>query len=196
MSTFADQIPEAGRARALLLARGADAIEHPGGTLYEHLGRVAATLAAWGAGAAVQLAGLCHAFYGTDGFQPALLALSERGVLARAVGCDVEELVYFYGSCDRDAVYPQLGQAGPPEFTDRFTGGAMIPGEAELQTFVEITAANELDVVTHNPELAAKHGEVLLELFTRTRGLLSPPAWHACESTLRPLARRDTGSLA
>lgn len=86
VSTFADEIPEAGRARALPLAQGADAIEHPGGTLYEHLGRV---LAAWGAGPVVQLAGLRHAFYGTDGFQPALLALSERGMLTQTVGRDV-----------------------------------------------------------------------------------------------------------
>ena len=32
-----------------LLACGTDRLEHPGGTLYEHLARVAALLAEWGA---------------------------------------------------------------------------------------------------------------------------------------------------
>jgi hypothetical protein len=35
---------------------------------------------------ALQLAGLCHAFYGTDGFPGALLPLDRRGELAAAVG--------------------------------------------------------------------------------------------------------------
>jgi hypothetical protein len=55
-------------AQKLLRARGAGGLPHPGGTLLEHLSRVRAQLAAWGAAPAVQLAGLCHAAYGTDGF--------------------------------------------------------------------------------------------------------------------------------
>ncbi len=34
---------------------------HPGGTLLEHLRRVAALLRSWGADPAVEVAGLCHA---------------------------------------------------------------------------------------------------------------------------------------
>lgn len=73
-------------AQALLHARGANNMEHPGGTLFAHLGRVRTMLAEWGADEDVQLAGLCHAAYGTDGFAVALLALNERPVLAEAIG--------------------------------------------------------------------------------------------------------------
>ncbi len=173
--------------RSLLWVHGADRIEHPGGTLYEHLNRVQNQLQEWDASVTVQAAGLCHAAYGTDGFAPALLELSERRVLAHAVGADVERLVYLYASCDRAAVYPRLGQAVPVVFTDRFTATSATLGEAELRAFLEITAANELDVLTHNPALAAQHSAGLLDLFTRARDLLSPLAHNACESTLRPL---------
>jgi hypothetical protein len=64
--------------RALLRERGAEAIAHPGGTLYAHLLRIHNRLADLELGAGVRLAGLAHAVYGTDGFAVALLKLTER----------------------------------------------------------------------------------------------------------------------
>lgn len=61
----------ADQAIALLRKLGAADIAHPGGTLVAHLQRVQRQLAEWGARPALQLAGLCHAFYGTDGFPTA-----------------------------------------------------------------------------------------------------------------------------
>ena len=57
---------------ALQMLEAADAahIQHPGGTLMAHLKRVKALLDSWGARPALAAAGLCHAFYGTDGFPP------------------------------------------------------------------------------------------------------------------------------
>ena len=54
------------RAVALLRQLGAARMSHPGGTLLVHLRRVERQLAAWEARPALRLAGLCHAFYGTD----------------------------------------------------------------------------------------------------------------------------------
>jgi hypothetical protein len=48
-------------------ARDAGEVPHPGGTLLAHLRRTHAPLEAWQARPAVRLAGLCHAFYSTDG---------------------------------------------------------------------------------------------------------------------------------
>lgn len=172
---------------ALLLALVADTIDHPGGTLYTHLHRVAATLDQWDATPTVQYAGLCHAFYGTDGFAPTLLALSERDRLTRAVGPQVEALVYLYSSCERAAVYPQIGEPGPLLFTDRFTTRTSTLTGSESRAFLEITAANELDVLTHNPEMASRYGAELLQLFIRAGDLLSREAQKACRETLAPL---------
>ena len=59
-----------------LLACGTDRLAHPGGTLHEHLARVAALLAEWGAEEVLQYAGLCHACYGTDGYGEVLLSVA------------------------------------------------------------------------------------------------------------------------
>jgi hypothetical protein len=172
------------RIRDFLLDRGADQMTHPGGTLYEHLVRVAELLAAWGADEDLQAAGLCHACYGTDGYPAALLALSARPVLADLVGARAESLVYLYGSCDRDAVYPALGRAGPVSFRDRFTGRSRTPAEPEVRAFAELTAANELDVIRHNPAMAARYGTALGQLVTRTRPRLTDAAWGAWSEQL------------
>ena len=58
------------------------------------------------------MAGLCHACYGTDGYDQALLGLDERPVLTALAGVRAESLVYLYGSCDRAAVYPARGKTG------------------------------------------------------------------------------------
>src|SRR3954454_16181055 len=111
-------------ARALLRRFGADRTPHPGGTLLTHLERVRIQLALWDARPALQLAGLCHAFYGTDGFPTALLPLDRRTELASVIGPDAEAIVHFYASCDRGATYPHLLE---PRFRDRFTGRTYAP---------------------------------------------------------------------
>ncbi|WP_156727208.1 DUF6817 domain-containing protein [Streptomyces apocyni] len=174
-------------ATALLITCGADTTEHPGGTLLAHLHRVQTLLATWGARPTLQLAGLCHAFYGTDGFPAALLDLSERPRLTEAIGQEAEELVYFYASCDRTATYPTLTAThahAHAHFHDRFTGKKFTPPLPQLRDFAELTAANELDLAHANPDFRAKHGPDLLTLLTRFRPLLSENAWQQTRTTL------------
>ncbi|MEU6984963.1 DUF6817 domain-containing protein [Streptomyces sp. NPDC046324] len=170
-------------ARDLLIARGADGMDHPGGTLLAHLDRVEARLTAWGAREALRLAGLCHAFYGTDGFAGHLLPLERRAVLAAAIGAEAEELVYFYASCDRNVSYTELGNEDG-RFRDRFTGETFIPTQRQRRDFAELTAANEVDVLRENRELWSRYGGGLLKLFTRWRSLLSEPAFEAARELL------------
>ncbi|MFB7786502.1 DUF6817 domain-containing protein [Streptomyces vinaceus] len=199
------------RALALLRERGAGRLDHPGGTLLAHLERVHARLGVWGARPALRLAGLCHAFYGTDGFATALLPVGRRAELAAVIGAEAEEIVYFYASCDRAASYPTLaadvatdapsdvpsgrsrgagaadGEAVPsvaPAFRDRFTGHVHRPDRQSRRDFAELTAANELDLARIDPAFRAAHGPGLLALFTRVRGLLTEPAWQDCRAVL------------
>ncbi|UIX32261.1 hypothetical protein LUX31_20675 [Streptomyces sp. GQFP] len=157
---------------------------HPGGTLLEHLRRVQLLLAEWDADPAIQTAGLCHATYGTDGFAPALLPLTERATLVALIGEPAESLVYLYASCDRAAVYPRIDGTGAVAFRDRFTGLERIPPLADLRAFLEITAANELDVLKHNTALAEQHGPELLAFLTRAGSLMSSAAQDAVAQQL------------
>ncbi|MFB4305851.1 DUF6817 domain-containing protein [Actinomadura sp. GTD37] len=167
-------------AAELLLTRGADRVEHPGGTLLAHLRRVHAMLGEWGARPELRLAGLCHAFYGTDGFGTALGDPRRRGELIDVVGTEAERLVYLYASCDRRSSYPHLASADGP-FTDRFAGAVLRPPQADRRDFAELTVANEVDVLTASAELRAAHGRALADLFATWRPLLSPPATRAVE---------------
>lgn len=159
-----------------LASLGAATLPHPGGTLLEHLSRVRRRLAEWQASLEVQAAGLCHAAYGTDGFPTALLDTDRRDVLAALIGKWAEELVYLYGSCERRSTYPRFGGGTPVVFRDRFTGGERTPDAAQARAFAEITAANELDLVAHNPEAAERFAAGLLRLLDRMAPLLSPSA--------------------
>ncbi|MFK0043829.1 DUF6817 domain-containing protein [Streptomyces sp. NPDC090741] len=191
------------RALALLLELGAGQLEHPGGTLLAHLERVHARLGAWGARPALRLAGLSHAFYGTDGFAAALLPVARRAELTAVIGAEAEEIVYFYASCDRAASYPTLASDIPggadadadaadneavssvaPAFRDRFTGHVHSPDLQSRRDFAELSAANELDLARVDPAFRAAHGPGLLALFTRLRGLLTEPARRECQAVL------------
>lgn len=171
------------KAVALLERLGAAEMTHPGGTLLAHLLRVQDQLARWGARPALQLAGLCHAFYGTDGFPTALLPLERRDELAAAIGAEAEELVYLYASCDREATYPTLRDDHAP-FHDRFSDREFTPEPAQLRDFAELSAANELDLARIDSAFREKWGAELLALFTRFRPLLSQPAWSDCQLVL------------
>ncbi|WP_371413854.1 DUF6817 domain-containing protein [Streptomyces lunaelactis] len=170
---------------ALLREHGAEGMPHPGGTLLAHLDRVRQRLSQWGARPELQLAGLCHAFYGTDGFAHALLPLDRRSELAAVIGTEAEELVYFYASCDRRASYATLADEDAA-FRDRFTGGTYPPSRARRRDFAELTAVNELDLARADGAFRTRHGASLLRLFTQWRPLLSDAAWADVRDVLVP----------
>jgi hypothetical protein len=164
-----------------LSSRGAGEIDHPGGSLLEHLVRTADTLSSWGADEHLQAVGLLHATYGTDGFARGLATLGERAVICDVASPAVEADVYLYGSCDRAATYPRLAR-GDRCFVDRFTGEVVAVDVARTCRFVELTAANEIDVFEHNRGLRSAHGaEVATWLSSCARFLSSSAitAWDA-----------------
>jgi hypothetical protein len=150
--------------RAWLRERGAEAVEHPGGTLYAHLSRVHDRLGRLGLDSDLRLAGLAHAAYGTDGFGVALLDPKERSTLRDIIGAPAEQVVYRYGSCDRRRTWPYLARTGA--IWDRFTDEVEMLPAVPLRAFVDLTIVNELDVVEQAPAVAEKHGGRLRELFS------------------------------
>jgi hypothetical protein len=132
-------------AQALLRDLQAGHVDHPGGNLLDHVQRVHNLVTDWGGGQHVRLAALCHAMYGTDGFNHALLPLDQRARLRAAIGDQAEQLVYRYDACDRKQTYHRLG-ATPLPLTDRFTGDVIALAGADLIDFALLSIANELDV--------------------------------------------------
>ncbi|MEU7905415.1 DUF6817 domain-containing protein [Actinoplanes sp. NPDC049118] len=159
--------------RAWLRERGAETVDHPGGTLYAHLGRVHDRLGALGHGPDVRLAGLAHAAYGTDGFDLALLAPTDRATLRDLVGERAETLIHLYGACDRSRSWKALPETR--RVWDRFTGLALDLAPDQVQPFTDLTIVNELDVVERDPGIAERHGAALRTLFESWAPLASAP---------------------
>lgn len=156
----------------LLRARGAEAIDHPGGTLDAHLDRVRLRLAALGASPDLQLAGRAHAVYGTDGFDVPLFSLDERPLLAGLIGADAEALVYRYGACDRKLTWSDLPTTR--RVHDRFTGGVETLSADEARAFAELSLVNELDLAEHATGFLDRHGDFFRRLTANWAPLLGP----------------------
>lgn len=165
--------------RAWLRERGTERIPHPGGTLYAHLGRVHDRLV----GPDPRRAGLTHAAYGTDGFAVTLLDhATQRDELRRLIGPAAEAMVYRYGACDRGRTWPALAATG--EVHDRFTGGVEVLPADDLRPFVDLSIVNELDVVEHDPTVAARYGDHFRRVFATWAGLASPAVFAEARRTL------------
>ncbi len=167
------------RAFDLQRTLGAEQIDHPGGSLHAHLRRVHALSVEWTAAPRTQLAAICHATYGTDGFRHALLSTAERQRLRHVIGPDAEALVYLYGACDRVRTYRELGRH-PLIVIDRFTGRSRAIQGTELRDFAVLTIVNELDVVRHARLPASTRTEI--------RDLIAALANYAPEAAARALA--------
>lgn len=173
--------------RAWLRERGADRIDHPGGTLYAHLCRVQERLATLGCDADVQLAGLTHAVHGTDGFDVVILDRADRATLRGLVGAAAADLVHRYGICDRRRSWRRLAETG--EVHDRFTGEVTTLRGEELRAFVDLSVVNELDVFEQDPSVLDRHRAYFRELFAAWTPAMSP----AVASEARRLLSAEAG---
>jgi len=155
-------------ARSFLDACSASRVGHINGDLLSHLEGTRRLLAEWEADEDLQLAGLCHAAYGTDGFPPSLIDVSDRGPLREAIGERAEADVYFYASCDREFVYPLFGREEPIRFRDRFADVVFNPDVESVKRFVELTFANELELAREGPAFREKHRDFFIDFFRRS----------------------------
>jgi hypothetical protein len=177
-----DDDPVTLRTREWLRQRGADDIEHAGGSLYEHLGRVYDRLGRLGLDDDVRLAGLTHAVYSTDGFAVSLLDVADRGTLRALVGQRAELQVYRYGGCDRGHTWRSL--AVTRAIRSRFTGACDSPRPDELRAFVDLSIVNELDVAEHDPTVLARYGDYFRDVFATWADLASPAVLADAENVL------------
>jgi len=168
----------------LLKALGAQAFAHLNGSLVEHLCRTEALLAEWGAPDVVRTAGLFHAIYGTDGYEPALMDAAARRTVALAIGDDAEQIVYLYGACDRDVFHPRIGTPAQRLFADRFSGDEYAISRERLAQLCEITVANEIELAMGSVSFLDKHRGDFAGLLGRMAGLVSNAGMRAARRLL------------
>src|SRR5215471_1629833 len=161
---------------------GAADFQHLNGPLINHLEGTYEYLKAWSNREELCVAGLYHAVYGTAAFDKSLISISKRDQIAGIIGPEVEHIVYYYGACDRDILYPQIGRTDEISYRNRFTGGTEILTQEMLSDLLELTLANELEIVTRDRAFLEKQRSRYDALFARFEKYVSRPAY---ESYLR-----------
>jgi hypothetical protein len=169
---------------AHLQTLGAGELQHLNGSLVAHLRGTEALLRSWGANESLCVAGLYHAVYGTDGYNPALTLLDGRKSIAALIGTTAEELAYLYGACNRNVFYPRIGTEAQLRFADRFTNTEYAIEASQLTSLCELILANELEIASNSAEFRAKYGAALSKLFERMSGLVSEAGFQAYRSIL------------
>lgn len=173
MEEYAEQYDAA---VSFMKSRNADSTDHSGGDLLGHLEATAELLQSWGNTTDVCLAGLCHAVYGTEGFQRSMLDLSQRDVLQEIIGPAAEALVYFYASAERNSFCPSITR-GPVKFRDRFTGNVFEPDGAMIRDCLELMLANDVEISRREESFLRYTQPYNSELFTRCRDFVSDPGF-------------------
>jgi hypothetical protein len=165
---------------------GVGEFSHLNGSLESHLLGTYALLVEWKNPGYVCDAGLYHAVYGTQplkalGIPHKEYSPSDRPKIREIIGEESEQLVYLYGACDRDFLYPQIGSPGAL-YRDRFTGKEQGLLSGTLRDLLEVTMANELEICISGPSIKKKHRHSLIELFDRFQGLVSEKAYNHYKS--------------
>lgn len=158
-----------------VLRAGGASVAHPGGDLAAHLGRVAAILERWNVESTIVDAGHLHAAYGTEGFGASIVESGAQNELIDLVGKEAEVLISLYCRCDRRASYPSWA-SNNAVVIDRDNRQVTPIYDSQRKALINITIANEIDVLSHDPELMRQHGCDLAELFGHWRQWLTEPA--------------------
>ncbi len=172
MNALSDFTEKYDAAVSLLTARGAPSVDHSGDGLLAHLVATCDLLQSWGNSEDICLAGLCHAVYGTDGFECALLDLNERDLVQEIIGSDAERFAYLYASCDRKTFYPTIAR-GPVKFRDRFTDTVYEPSEEMVRACLELTLANDVEIARREEAFLKYLQPHHSEFFVRSKAFIS-----------------------
>lgn len=152
---------------------GAEELRHPSGNLMSHLEGTRRLLESWGNRDELCRAGLYHAVYGTFAFQNNLVEIGKRKQIAALIGDEAEKIVYYYCACDREFFYPQIGRVEKPVFLNRFTGKKETLAPQMFRDLLELTLANELEILKTDADFPAKQKTEFEQFFERLEPFVS-----------------------
>jgi hypothetical protein len=137
------------RALELLNRFGAVSVEHPSGTLLEHLRGTYEQLERWGCSEDLCRAGLYHSVYGTEYFQKRTVPLDARDEVRSAIGERAEEIAYLYCALSRQSLYRNL-DVGAPYAVKTRDGREMPISLEQLADLMTLDLANRLEQQPRN----------------------------------------------
>ena len=179
------------RAAALLDELGVEDVEHPSGTLLEHLQGTYDLLAGWGCAPHTCLAGLYHSIYGTELFETQTLGLDARDRVKAVAGERAETLAFLYCVIRRSSLYENLDRGGPYTVETRDGTAIELDGVEQFADLVTLDFANRLEQLARSPM-----GSLELERSRRTYERAVPLLPQKAVAELRAtFPRRSRGEL-
>ncbi|MEX1367635.1 MAG: DUF6817 domain-containing protein [Nannocystaceae bacterium] len=157
-----------------LCERGAATQPHSAVSLLSHLLGTRERLVEWGCSEAVCDAGLFHSVYGTQDFGRAVVPARARASVRELLGARAEQLVYVFGTMERDSLYDTLRSPGPHAVTHRGDHRAIALGGDEVADLCHLVLANWLE---QRPRLAAPYRLAQGDELRRMQPWLVPAAW-------------------
>lgn len=171
------------RAMQLLDAVGAVDVEHPSGTLAEHLRGTYDMLASWSCPEHVCLAGLYHSVYGTEVFQTQTIPLDARGQVKEAIGESAEQLAFLYCTIRRSSLYANLDRGAPYSVEDRDGRRLPLSGVEQFAELLTLDVANRLEQIDRTPSSATRRARDR-DIYERAVPLLPAAAVSALRGAL------------
>jgi hypothetical protein len=156
---------------------GAGEFDHINGQLIAHLEGTYRYLKAWSNREALCIAGLFHAVYTTDGYAHQLADLEHRDNIIKLIGAEAENIVYYYAACDRDYFYARIGRDKDFSYRNRFNDEESSLNPQLFCDLLELTIANEIEIVSNNKNFKEKQKDWYVELFARFKPYVSEKAF-------------------
>ena len=178
------------RAMELLDAVGAVDVEHPSGTLAEHLRGTYDVLASWACPEHVRLAGLYHSVYGTEVFRTQTIALDARDRVRETIGDSAEQLAFLYCALRRSSLYENLDRGAPYSIEDRDGGRIALDGIEQFAELLTLDVANRLEQIDRTPSSATQRARDR-EIYERAAPLLPAPAVSALRAALPKMSKPE-----
>jgi hypothetical protein len=178
------------RAMELLDAVGAVDVEHPSGTLAEHLRGTYDVLASWSCPEHVRLAGLYHSVYGTEFFRTETIALDARERVKEAIGDPAEQLAFLFCVMRRSSLYDNLDRGAPYSVEDREGGRIALAGIEQFAELLALDVANRLEQLDRSPSSATQRARDR-DIYERAVPLLPAPAVSALREALPQMSKPE-----
>src|SRR5579862_9782312 len=144
----------------LLRRYHADATEHSGRRLIDHLLGVYRLLEIWSNASDVCCAGLFHSIYGTNIFSHRSAPYADRAIVRAGIGERAERLAFLFCTSDRPVAFLEAALAGSTMLADIVHGGANPVAADDLAALIEIEVANFLEQPDNSDDIALIKGAI------------------------------------
>lgn len=157
------------RAVQLLDELGVVDVEHPSGSLHEHLQGTHDVLSGWGCPEYLCLAGMYHSVYGTETFQRETMSRDSRDVVRSAIGDSAERIAYLFCTIRRASLYENLERGSPYTVETRAGDMERLEGVQEFADLLTLDLANRLEQTQR-----VRYSRVSLDTFRSTYERAAP----------------------